>query len=106
MSDEFALIERDEDGNPTISRWLDPREVSIVRDEHGGVRGYVWEPEQLERLDPASRANPRLIDCGCRHCRNGRMCREMAEMYRRCSREDGRMIQQLMGRVVSLREDT
>lgn len=39
--------------------------------------------------------NPALIDCSCRHCRKGRMCRHMADLFRRCARRDGELIRDL-----------
>lgn len=90
--DQFAVVERDENGEPKISHWLDPNEVSVVPGPDGPV-AYVWEPHKQQ--DPRWRTDPLLIECSCRHCRKGRMCREMADLFRRCARADGDMIRRL-----------
>jgi hypothetical protein len=77
------------------ARWLRPEEVSIVRNPDGEVHAYLWEPEDL---DADWRLNPLLIDCGCRHCGKGRMCRDMADLFRRCARQDDRLIRKLRAR--------
>lgn len=94
--DQFAVIERDDDGIPKVRRMLDPREVSTVRGPDGDVCGYLWEP--VKPQDPDWRLDPLLIECPCRHCRAGRMCRDMADLFRRCARQDGDMISELRGR--------
>jgi hypothetical protein len=39
--------------------------------------------------------DPLLIDCPCRHCSRGRMCKRMADLYRRAVRRDAELIRDL-----------
>ena len=55
------------------------------------------EPEP--RMPDGWRLNPLLISCSGRHCRKGRMCQNMADMFRRAARHDGQVISDLQARL-------